>query len=271
MKQGCCGSLSLHMLDEIKIEICAGGIEDVLTASAFSEVDRIELNSALECGGLTPSLSAFTQARKATDKKLLCMVRPRSAGFVYTEAEKEVMIEDACYFLEHGADGIVFGFLKKDDTIDVRAVRNMCELIHSYGKEAVFHKAFDLTANLSESCQTLISLKIDRILTSGGKDTVLKGASALHTLIHTYGQQIEILPGGGITPDNILTVLQKTGATQFHMSAKEMKQDHGTYPAVCADRIRRTLTALHYGLSDNRRILSDEDMGMLKDPFDPIR
>jgi copper homeostasis protein len=252
LKQGCCGSLSLHMLDEIKIEICAGGIEDVLTASAFSEVDRIELNSALECGGLTPSLSAFTQARKATDKKLLCMVRPRSAGFVYTEAEKEVMIEDACYFLEHGADGIVFGFLKKDDTIDVRAVRNMCELIHSYGKEAVFHKAFDLTANLSESCQTLISLKIDRILTSGGKDTVLKGASALHTLIHTYGQQ-------------------KTGATQFHMSAKEMKQDHGTYPAVCADRIRRTLTALHYGLSDNRRILSDEDMGMLKDPFDPIR
>lgn len=55
------------------------------------------------------------------------------------------------------------------------------------------------------------------------------------------------------------------------MSAKEMKEDHGTYPAVSADNIRKTLTALHYGLSDNRRILSDEDVGMLKDPFDPIR
>lgn len=147
----------------------------------------------------------------------------------------------------------------------------MCELIHSYGKEAVFHKAFDLTGNLSESCQILISFNIDRILTGSGKESVLEGASAIHTLIHTYGQQIEILPVGGITPGNVLTVLQKTGATQFYMNAKQKKQDHGAYPSISTDRIRRTRTALHYGLSDNRRILSDEDVGMLKDPFDPIR
>lgn len=231
----------------------------------------MELNSALELGGLTPSLSTLVKAREATSKKILCMVRPRAAGFVYTEKEKEVMRDDAKRFLEHGADGIVFGFLNEDHTVNQAWTAEMVRLIHSYHKEAVFHKAFDETADLNAACEELIALGIDRILTSGGKESVMAGADAIHHLIHTYGEKVEILPGGGITPENILSVLKKTGAVQFHMSAKENRSDNGSYPAVSADRIRRTLTALHYGLSDNRRILSDEDVGMLKDPFDPIR
>lgn len=204
------------MLDEIRIEICAGSINDVLTASSFSEVDRIELNSALELGGLTPSLHTFLKARESTGRKLLCMVRPRGAGFVYTDAEKEIMLEDARCFLEHGADGIVFGFLKQDDTIDEEYTDRMVQLIHAYHAQAVFHKAFDLTRDLHVSSETLIRLGVDRILTGGGKDSVNDGASVIHDLIHTYGQHIEILPGGGITPANILSILARTGAAQFH-------------------------------------------------------
>ena len=37
------------MFHDITVEICAGGIEDVITASRFP-IDRIELNSALELG-----------------------------------------------------------------------------------------------------------------------------------------------------------------------------------------------------------------------------
>jgi copper homeostasis protein len=259
------------MLDGITIEICAGNITDVITASQFEEVDRIELNCALELGGLTPSFSTFQKARSVTDKKLIVMVRTRTAGFVYNDEELAVMKEDARLFLDHGADGIVFGFLNPDHTIDEKWTADLIQLIHSYGRETVFHKAFDLTPDKDQAAQTLIELGCDRILTSGGQPDVMQGSRLIRHLVHGCGSRIAILPGGGITPDNVLTVLKDTGCTEIHMSAKAEGNDSGRYFYVSEDRIRRTLNTLHYGLSDNRRVYSREDDFMLKDPDDRIR
>ncbi|MFN9236703.1 MAG: copper homeostasis protein CutC, partial [Planctomyces sp.] len=46
------------------LELCVGGIDDVLLA-AEAGVARIELNSAIALGGLTPSQSLMLQARTA--------------------------------------------------------------------------------------------------------------------------------------------------------------------------------------------------------------
>ena len=120
----------------------------------------------------------------------------------------------------------------------------MVQLIHSYGKEAVFHKAFDETPDLFAACETLVSLGIDRILTSGGKPDVLKGADVIEKLIREYGERIEILPGGGVSEANIRSVLEKTASKQTHMSAKVMIEQSGTYPAVSAERIRNILNQI---------------------------
>ena len=66
-------------MDEIKIEICCGSAGDVL-AAAGAGADRVELNSALFLGGLTPSLGALELARTA-QVELMAMVRPREGGF----------------------------------------------------------------------------------------------------------------------------------------------------------------------------------------------
>ena len=105
------------MINNITIEICIGNLDDALTASSYP-IDRIELNSALELGGLTPSLETLKYLRQHIDTKICCMVRPRGGDFHYTENEFEVMLKDAKNLLENKADGIVFGFLHEDRTID---------------------------------------------------------------------------------------------------------------------------------------------------------
>ncbi len=232
------------MINGITIEICCGNYDDVLTACAIPEVDRIELNCALELGGLTPSFSLMRAARKATDKKIIAMVRPRPAGFCYTETEKEMMFADAEVFLKNGADGIVFGFLQEDGSVDEANTRKMAELIHSYQKEAVFHKAFDAAEDPFAAIETLLSCQIDRILTSGKEASVIPGIPLLKTLHETYGSCIEILPGGGVSAANALQTVQETGIRQLHMSAKSSLHDLEDYYAVDAEKIRAVLHVL---------------------------
>lgn len=232
------------MKNGITVEICAGSLSDVMAAVSVGETDRIELNCALELGGLTPSLSTLKQAVALTDKPVIAMVRPRGAGFVYNETEKQTMYEDAVLFLENGAAGIVFGSLDEDQTVDEDFTAEMVRLIHSYGKQAVFHKAFDETPDLSAACETLIRLGIDRILTSGGRPDVSSGSAMISHLLSVYGDRIEILPGGGVSENNISDVLRTTGAKQIHMSAKVTVTQSGTYPAVSADRIRQIINKI---------------------------
>ena len=249
------------MIQGYTVEICAGSLSDVTAALSAAETDRIELNCALELGGLTPSIETFRLARARTEKKIICMVRPRPAGFVFNDDEKETMYRDAETFLAEGADGIVFGCLNDDLTVDADFAGRMCSLIHSYGKEAVFHKAFDETPDQEAACGVLISAGADRILTSGGAPDVISGLSRIASLRKKYGSRIEILPGGGVNEDTVLQLLKETGCTSFHMSAKSVRKDCGEYFAVDAAKIRTVLDRLR---SAFRRELSGEDIRMLK-------
>ena len=230
------------MINNRIIEICAGSIEDCATAQQFP-VDRIELNSAIELGGLTPSLGTLLQAKQVTTLPICCMVRPRTAGFVYTKRQFESMLYDAKLLLEQGADGIVFGFLNEDTTIDADRTKQMTELIKSYGKEAVFHKAFDKTPDKHKACETLIECGVDRILTSGGENYphIEQGFDLLKDLIEKYNNQITILVGGGVRAHNVRDILKTTQCTQIHMTAKEMKDDFGQYAAVSTTNLTEIL------------------------------
>ena len=101
----------------IFFEACCGSAEDVIEA-AKGGAQRAELNSNLFHGGLTPTVGALRVAKRHTNIPIMCMVRPREGGFCYTEVEFEVMLDDARMLLDNGADGIVFGFLREDGTVD---------------------------------------------------------------------------------------------------------------------------------------------------------
>lgn len=249
----------------IYVEVCCGSVSDAIAASRFP-IARIELNSALELGGLTPSLASFREVKANCPIAIMVMVRPRSAGFCYNLQEKQVMFQDAELFLNEGADGIVFGFLNPNHTVDEENTRRMAELIHSFGKRAVFHRAFDSTRNAAEAVQALIRCGIDRVLTSGHKESCLSGAGEIAALIRSCGNAIEILPGCGIRPDNVLTLLEKTGSSQLHLSARTHLMDDGSYDAVSSVILNELFQKLRQHRSDAEHLrmedipAADEDM-----------
>lgn len=209
------------------IEVCAGSVKDCIVADKYG-AQRVELNSGLHLGGLTPSLAMLTQAKQLSRVSVICMVRPRGGGFYYDAYEKETMLADAKILLENGADGLAFGFLTADREIDIEWTQKFIDLCHQYQKEAVFHRAFDCALDLDVAIKQLIDLGCDRILTSGGQENVTKGMAKLAYLQQAYGEQIELLMGSGVSPENVVELMTTTNITQCHASCKGWIEDPTT-------------------------------------------
>lgn len=209
------------------LEVCAGSYSDCVNAYRGGAT-RVELNSALSLGGLTPSVATLRNVKREMSLEVACMVRNRAAGFCYSNREKIVMLEDTKILLENGADAIVFGCLTKNREVDVEFVRKMVTVIHSFNKKAVFHKAIDVCENYTSSIEKLIECHVDRVLTSAQKRTVLEAKEEIKYIIDTYGEKIEILPGGSINIDNVSEIVNYTHTNQIHSSCKDFHQDHTT-------------------------------------------
>ncbi len=209
------------------LEICCGSFEDAWNAYEGG-ARRIELNSALFLGGLTPTAACLDLVKSETDLEVICMVRPRGAGFCYTEHQVRQMFAEARELLEHGSDGLAFGFLTPDGQVDEANTEKMVELIHSFGKTAVFHRAFDCVKEPYETAEKLIGLKVDRILTSGLEEKAWDGIPVLKKLVERFGSQIQILAGSGVNASNARELMEKTGVSQVHSSCRGWETDPTT-------------------------------------------
>lgn len=209
------------------VEICCGSFEDAVAAYRGG-AKRIELNSVLHLGGLTPSVGALILTKQNTDLKVIAMARPRGAGFHYGQADFDTMKLDAELMLQNGADGIAFGCLDENGNIEMRQIGEMVELIKQHSGEAVFHRAFDCVRDPYEAMETLVSMGVDRVLTSGLKAKALDGMPLIAALQKKYGHQIEILAGGGINASNAKKIMDSTGVFQVHSSCKGWRSDPTT-------------------------------------------
>lgn len=201
-------------MSDILLEVAVTTVDEA-TRAAAAGADRLELCSALEVGGVTPSISTFLAAREAVGIPIWVLVRPRPGGFHYSPSEFDTLKRDAEWFLIHGAKGIVTGVLTVTGEIDSE---RSAELVRLANGAAVFHRAFDLLPDRIAALETLIGLGCRRVLTSGGAATALEGAEEIAKLIRAARGRIEILPGGGIAPDNVQELIRRTGCTQVHGS-----------------------------------------------------
>jgi copper homeostasis protein CutC len=204
------------------LEIAVSTPDEAIRA-AENGADRLELSSALEVGGLTPSLHSFMAVREAVALPVYVLVRPRSGGFHYSKREFEVMLRDAEEFMKRGASGIVFGMLNSHG-IDRQRCRQMVEVALGH---AVFHRAFDFLAEPLKILDELIELGFERILTSGQAASAEVGAACLTSLLEHAEKQIEILPAGNIRPVNVVDLIRKTACEQVHSSARALIHDTG--------------------------------------------
>lgn len=188
---------------------------DEARSAAEAGADRLELCSALELGGVTPSPGTFLAVREAAAIPVYVLLRPRPGGFHYSDFEFDTLKRDAEWFLRHDADGIVFGLLTAEGRIDGARCAEVVALANG---RAVFHRAFDFLEDRLAAMEELIDMGFERILTSGGAPTAAEGSLEIAALVRTARGRIQILPASGIRPENVEKLLRETGCDQVHRS-----------------------------------------------------
>ncbi|PLX06781.1 MAG: copper homeostasis protein CutC [Marinilabiliales bacterium] len=204
-----------------KVEICTDTIQSVESAIKGG-ANRIEICSALELGGLTPSIGFVKHAVDKNQIKVNVLIRPRPGSFVYSDEEYKIICEDIKRFKELGINGIVCGILKADGSVDFERTKEIVAL--SNPLEFTFHRAFDNCLNPEKAIQDVLNTGANRILTSGFERNVTDGMDNILKLHNKYGNSIIIMPGGGINIDNAKTFL-KNGINEIHLSAGKFKVD----------------------------------------------
>lgn len=213
------------MMDKILMEVCCGSADDVIEAWKGG-ADRVELNSNLFQGGLTPTVGSLQVVKQHVDIPVLTMVRPRGAGFCYTDIEYETMKADAKELLKNGSDGLVFGFLHPDGTVDEERTKAFVDIAGD--KPSVFHRALDVTPDWKRALDSLIRVGVTRVLTSGQASDVFFALETIAEMIRFAGDAIEILPGVGITLENVQRVVEITGCKQVHVARHKTVMDTST-------------------------------------------
>lgn len=212
--------------ETILLEICCESVRDVMQAE-LGGADRAELCSALYLGGLTPSLGTLLEVKSRTGLDVMTMVRPRQGGFCYNDDDYMAMKRDAQTFLENGADGVVFGILNEDSTIDKDRCAGIVEVVRECKPSAqiVFHRAFDIVPKPTAALEQLIELGFTRVLTSGERDSAVEGSKLIRDLVEQAAGRIEILPGGGLHPGNVAELLRVVWCPWIHAAAFHPETD----------------------------------------------
>lgn len=244
--------------NDFRFEVCANGVESCIAAQEGG-ADRVELCAGIPEGGTTPSYGEIKTARRILDRtRLHVIIRPRGGDFLYTPLEIERMMEDIRLCRDLGADGVVFGCLCADGTIDHDANARLLEA--SRGMSVTFHRAFDRCRDPHGALVQLADLGFDRILTSGQQPTALEGVPLLRQLHGEAAGRIHLLAGCGVREENIRQIRTATGIHEFHFSARIAVQSRMTYsnpsvymgakdadedilPLTSAERVRATIAA----------------------------
>jgi len=219
---------------KITLEACVASVEGAIIAEQAG-ADRVELNVALELDGLSPSPGLLKLAADSIRIPIITMARPRGGDFVYTDQEWATLLADAKWQLENGATGIAFGCLNSDRQIDARRCDQMRKMAGQ--KELVFHKAFDELANWESGLDILIQSGINRVMTSGQQPKAVDGIETIAGIVDRSSGRIEVLPAGGVSSQNAVQILDRTGCTQIHGSFSS-----GTSGDI-ATEIKQTISA----------------------------
>ena len=204
-------------------------------AAVAGGASRIELCANLAEGGTTPGYGHIRRCREEFQVPICPIIRPRGGDFLYDDAEFDIMQRDVVLCRDLACDGVVLGLLCSDGTVDADRVARLVEA--AYPLPVVFHRAFDRCRDPFEALERLIELGVERILTSGQMPTAPEGVELIRRLQVAAAGRITILPGSGITPDNVRWLAEETGCTEFHASlrAKQKSAMAFVHPAFAND------------------------------------
>ena len=222
-------------IDMIKpaLELCVASTKAIQIAKKYP-FDRIELCQNLENGGTTPSLGLIHFAT-TSGLNTHVLIRPRAGNFIYTPEEIQVMLTDVKRCNLTSIKGLVVGSLTENHEIDVVTICKMMETVEDL--DFTFHRAFDDITDWKKAMDQLIKLRFKRILTSGGQANVDLGKERLKEMVKYANGRIEIMIGGGIRPDNILSLTNEIVPTAIHFSGTSMVKNSTSKSLFSTDQL----------------------------------
>lgn len=204
----------------VNIEIAVFNIESAMHAQKGG-ADRVELCDNPVEGGTTPSFGVMEIVRQALSIDVYAMIRPRGGDFVYSAYEYHAMKRDIEMCKRASLDGVVFGMMKPEGTIDKERCRRLIEAARPM--KVTCHRAFDFTRDAYEALNDCLEAGFDRILTSGRQPTVAEGTDVIKELVLRSAGKISVMAGVGINPSNVIPVIKSTGVKEIHLSARTYK------------------------------------------------
>lgn len=231
----------------ILVEACVDSVTSAV-AAVSGGAERLELCGALVEGGLTPSAGMVAIVRERVTAVLNILIRPRGGDFLYAEDEVLVMLADIDLAMRLGADGVVIGALRADGGVDAAITQRMIEAARPMA--VTFHRAFDLARDPAEALDSLMALRVERVLTSGQEATAEAGIPVIRAMVRRSAGRIALLAGGGVNEGNAAKIVKETGVTEIHVrgsrtdrSGMEFRRD-GVYmgKAYAPDEYRRDET-----------------------------
>ena len=196
------------------VEVCVDSVESAIAAERGG-ANRVELCSNLLEGGVTPSAGLIAAVRRAISIPVNVMIRPRGGDFFYSEDEIGIMRQDIQTAKELGANGVVLGMLDTEGNVDARRTSELVQF--SRPLTVTFHRAIDMSRDLVVALQTLMELKVDRALTSGGEQTAIEGQRTIARLVEAAAGRIAIMAGSGIREENVRQLIEETGVPEVHV------------------------------------------------------
>jgi len=203
----------------MKLEVCVDSVESSINAEAGG-ADRLELCGALEVGGITPGPGMIQSVLNNVSIPIHILIRPRGGDFLYSDSEFEIMRREIDYAGEAGAAGVVLGILTREGGIDIDRTGYLVEFAGSL--QVTFHRAFDMAADPIRALNDIISSGAARLLTSGQQNSALEGSELIKGLVDNARHKLIIMPGGGINEENIIGIAKTTGATEFHLTGRNV-------------------------------------------------
>jgi copper homeostasis protein len=218
------------MDETITLEVCVDNAAG-LAAALAGGADRIELCSALDTGGLTPSFGLLRLA-SAGPVPVVAMIRPRGGDFCFDEAEIQLMLDDIDAVAAAGLHGVVLGASLADGQLDHPTLERLVHRAAGHGLHCTLHRAIDLCPDLEKATGLAIALGFGRILTSGGAGSVPEGVAGLQRCFAAAAGRIAIMPGAGINAANVSQLRAQLPLTDVHASCSAPLPP--TSPAVLA-------------------------------------
>lgn len=198
---------------KVLMEICLDSVESA-AASERGGADRVELCAGLPEGGTTPSAGMIAAVRKKIKIGLQVMIRPRGGDFCYSADEFSIMQRDILIAKQLGANGVVFGILNPDGSIDKARMRQLADLARPL--KVTCHRAFDMASDFEQALEDLIEVHMDRVLTSGGKKSAVDAMPTLKQMAQQAQGRISVMACGELSIANVKAVIAYTSVSEVH-------------------------------------------------------